>query len=58
MTLSSYRALPAPSRPGGGGTGQGASFCFLFNGYDPFLQSKSVLDGDKYAALIHKGSGS
>lgn len=44
--------------PGGGGTGQGASFCFLFNGYDPFLQSKSVLDGDKYAALIHKRSGS
>lgn len=44
--------------PGGGGTRQGASFCFLFNGYDPFLQSKSVLDGDKYAALIHKGSGS
>lgn len=44
--------------PGGGGTGQGASFCFLFNGYDPFLQSKFVLDGDKYAVLIHKGSGS
>lgn len=44
--------------PGGGGTGQGASFCFLFNGYDPFLQSKFVLDGDKYVVLIHKVSGS
>ena len=40
--------------PGGGETGQGASFCFLFNGYDPFLQSKSDLDGDKYAALIQR----
>lgn len=24
--------------PGGGGTGQGASFCFLFNGYDHFCR--------------------